>query len=362
MKLTRLRLTDFRNVAGADLVPHPRFNVLHGDNGQGKTNLLEAIYWLATLRPLRARRLRELVRWDTQRCRVEGTVEVEGLEHALAVGCEDNERVARRENKPVKASQYFGALAVVLFTPDDAGLVRAAPEERRRFLDRAIFTGRPAHLGDVVAFRRALEARNHLLRENGPVDVLAAYEGALARSGARLVEARATYLASLGPRFQAALAAIGGGMPAVELSYRAAVDPVPGEVEGALAALWADSRDADRRRGFTQRGPHVDDLVFRFADRSARAFASQGQQRAIVLALKIAEIELLADDHQVRPVLLLDDVSSELDADRNTRLFEFLEGFEGQVFITTTDADYLRLGAAHRVWRVAAGGLTEEEG
>lgn len=352
MRVTRLTLRDFRNFADGDVRPHPRFNVIWGENGQGKTNLLEALFWLASLRPLRASRLRELVRWSRKETRVEGWVEREGLVHRLAVEVQGNARVARREGKQVRASDFFGVLAVVVFTPDDVGLVRGSPTGRRRFLDRAIFTGRPAHLADVLAYRRALDGRNRLLREGAPEALVEVFELTLAQQAARLMAARLAYIEALTPLFEEAMRSIGGAELGASLRYRPSLT---GDGVEALATSWAEERSRDRDRGFTQRGPHADDLALGVFDRSARIYASQGQQRAIVLALKIAEIQLLEARHRCTPVLLLDDVSSELDPRRNARLFRFLEGFEGQVFITTTDPGFLKIDAEMRTWQVEAG-------
>lgn len=360
MHLTHLRVHDFRNLAAVEIAPSPRFNVLVGANGQGKTNTLAALYWLATLRPLRARRLREVVRWGQPGVRVDGTVTHEGLEHALAVGLVDGARVAWREGKRCRASAYFGALELVVFTPDDVALVRGTPEARRRFLDRAVFTGRPAHLAAVLSYRKALSGRNRLLREAADDAVLEAFEGALARAAAALIDARRSYLTDFSPRFAAAWTSITGEGPSAAVRYRASLDPDQGGAE-ALAAAWAADRPRDRDRGFTQRGPHADDLVLRLGDRPARTYASQGQQRAMVLALKIAEIEALEAACGHAPVLLLDDVSSELDPGRTERLFEFLGGFGGQVFITTTDRAFLRIKGEQKAWRVQAGALAEWE-
>ncbi len=356
MIVEHLELRAFRNVSRASLSPHPRFNVVVGANGQGKTNLLEALYWLATLRPLRAARLRELVQWGEDGCRVEALVRHEGLEHRLACAVTANERVATREDKPVRAQAYFGALAVVVFTPDDVGLVRGAPSDRRRFLDRAIFTGRPGYLADVVNYRRALDARNRLLRDEAPDPLLEVYEATLADLGARLMAARQSYVGDLAPAFTEAFARIMDAGLEGRVRYRPGVDVGDaGDVAEALRAAWAEGRAADRQRGFTQRGPHTDDLSLRMLDRSARVYASQGQQRAMVLALKTAEIELLTARGRCTPVLLLDDVSSELDPVRNARLFQFLEGFEGQVFITTTAEAFLKIDAERSTFRVQAG-------
>jgi DNA replication and repair protein RecF len=392
MHLAHLSLRDFRNLQAAEIEPHPRFNVFCGENGQGKTNLLEAIYWLATLRPLRARRLRELVRWGAAGARVEAKVHAEGLDHALAVAAVDGgRREAYREGKAAKSAEYFGALNVVDFTPDDVGLVRAAPADRRQYLDRACFNERAGHLADAVAYRRALDARNTLLRERPDPLLLEVYEAPLAAAGARIIASRLAWLAALQARFVAAFSAISGPELPVELRYRAtweggpevaaSAEGEPPSAEGAgaeidpaldaeavralelrLVALWAEDRVRDRQRGFTQRGPHADDLVLRLAARPARLYASQGQQRALVLALKIAEIEQLVAHRGVHPVLLLDDVSSELDPRRTARLFDFLDAFEGQVFITTTDEAFLRLGTDRRTWGIAAGDVRSIRG
>lgn len=361
MKLSRLALRDFRNFAEAEVHPHPRFNVVWGENGQGKTNLLESIYWLATLRPHRASRLRELLRWGHKATRVEGDIERDGLTHRLAVEVRDGDRRALREGKQARASQYFGALAVVMFTPDDVGMVRGSPELRRRFVDRAIFTGRPAYLATVLDFRRALDARNRLLRQSAPDDLIDVYEVTLARQAAALMAARRAYIERLAPRFAEIVGAVAGAELGVQLSYRPSLAVEPVDDPEALYAAWAGDRDRDRERGFTQRGPQADDLGFSLLDRSARNYASQGQQRAMVLALKIAEIQLLQEIRQCTPVLLLDDVSSELDPRRNARLFEFLAAFEGQVFITTTDPDFLKIDAERRIWRVEAGVVSRQE-
>ena len=349
MNLREIAWDGFRNLEPACVSLDPRFNVFAGDNGQGKTNLLEAAYWLATLRPLRAARLQELVRFGESRCAVEATV-LEGgdLVHRLEARVEHGERLCRRERKTCRPSEYFGALAVVLFTPDDVGLVRAAPAERRRYLDRAIFTGRPAHLSEVLAYRRALEARNEALRIGEDVILQESFEEALAGPAARLVNARSEFVERLRPHFVQAFAGIAGEGMEPLLEYRPSLD------EG-YAESWAADRERDRQRGFTARGPHADDLGLGLLGRSARLYASQGQQRALVLALKIAEIRLLEALFGLTPVLLLDDVSSELDAQRNTRLFELLHGFRGQVLITTTDARHVRTPAAARIFEVRSG-------
>ena len=359
MRLTHISLQDFRNLASVEIEAHPRFNVLVGENGQGKTNLLEALFWLATLRPLRANRLVELIRWGEEIARIRGKVELDDLVHDLEVRCNRGERQALREGKRCGHTEFFGVLSVVLFTPEDVGLVRGSPGDRRRFLDRAIFTGRPTYLSEAQGYRRALGGRNALLRQEADDASLEAYEMTLARHGARLMAARRDYLDRLSPLFEEAFSAIAGAGLRAKIRYRPSVSPKPEEGdEHALLALWREERERDRQRGHTLHGPHSDDLGIELTGKSAKAYASQGQQRAIVLALKIAEIRLLTLVRHVTPVLLLDDVSSELDPQRNARLFEFLNEFDGQVFITTTDPSFLKINAERRLFNVHEGAIT----
>jgi len=355
--LRELAWDGFRNLEVRRLALSPGFNVFEGENAQGKTNVLEAVWWLATLRPLRAARLTELVRFGAKTAQVEAQVERDALTHKLAVRVVEGARQSLRESKLAKPADYFGALAVVVFTPDDAGLVRAAPAERRRYLDRAIFTGRPGHLQTTATHKRALEARNELLRTGAASDVVEAFEWTLAGHAGALVAARRRFIEDFAPQVAETFSEIAGEGVTARVVYRPSVDS---DAPEAHRAALEDDRTRDRERGHTQRGPQADDLGIEVQGRSGRLYASQGQQRALVLALKIAEIRLLEALFALTPVLLLDDVSSELDPRRNERLFALLHGYRGQVLITTTDAAVLRVPRAARLFRVRAGQVDAE--
>ena len=361
MRLERLELFDFRNVEHALVEPGPRATVIVGPNGQGKTNLLEALYFLATLKPLRAARLSELVRFGRPRARVEGRFELRGALRDVGVTVEDGERTADVGGKKVASlDEYFEGVSVVAFTPDDLGIVKGGPEARRRFLDRAVWGRFPAYLAEHRSYGRALKARNRLLKEQAEPEVIAAFDGPLAKAGARLVARRRTYLAEIEGRFSDALAAVTDGALAGKIRYAPpAVEGADGEeaLEARLLEELARRLPTDRARGFTSVGPHADALGISVGGRPARSYASQGQQRALVLALKIAEIENLRAVQGRPPLLLLDDVSSELDRDRNARLMAYLRGLEGQVLLTTTDPSLVATAAgdAARFYRVSAG-------
>jgi DNA replication and repair protein RecF len=364
MRLTQLSVRDFRNLAAVDLAPSPRATILLGENGQGKTNLLEAIYLLATLKPLRAARLAELVRFGQEKALVAGDFDGPGGIRRAAVEVQAGGRTPFLDGKPQDTlDAYFEGLAAVCFAPDDLLLVKAGPEGRRRFLDRAAFNRWPAVLGEARDYVRALRARNAALR-NAPPDVEASFREPLIRAGARLLVRRRALVDELAPRAAAAFAEISGpGAPAALLAYRPAAGVKAEGDETALAdrlaAALADRLERDREKGYTSAGPHMDDLVLALDGRGAKLYGSQGQQRALVLALKIAEIENLRASLGRPPLLLLDDVSSELDPAKNRYLLAYLAALPAQVFLTSTDRRLLEpaAGPGSAFYRVVSGAV-----
>ncbi|GAC1336549.1 MAG: DNA replication/repair protein RecF [Myxococcales bacterium] len=336
----------------------PRTNVLAGPNGQGKTNSLEACYLLSTLRPLRAQKLGELVRFGEEAALVRGQFQLPGGVREVEVELRDGRRAARLDGKAVRdPDELFGGLAVVAFTPDDLALVKGGPDGRRRLLDRAVQNRHPAHLGDAREYGRALRARNELLRQGAAGELREAFDVPLARLGARLRLRREEVVAEIRPHAELAFARVAQGEEPLRLAYQAAGRESLGLGEAAaqggtalleerlLGALQA-RLPRDRERGFTSVGPHADDLAIGIGQRPARLYASQGQTRALVLSFKIGEIENLRRAQGRAPLLLLDDVSSELDPARNGFLMRYLAQLRGQVVLTTTDAQLVK-AAAH---------------
>ncbi|MCB9559484.1 MAG: DNA replication/repair protein RecF [Kofleriaceae bacterium] len=348
MRILALRVRDVRNLEPLELEPAPRFNVFHGDNGQGKTNLLETIYVVAALRSFRTSKLADLLRFDTQVAHIGARVERGGLERVYELTIEPRSRRARIDGKVVRPlARYFGEFNVVLFAPEDLQLPRGAPADRRRFLDRAVFNRRGDFMPLAQDLDRVLRSRNALLREIGdgrkPLrtagTLLDVYDEQFAQLAATVTSARLAYLDELRPRFAAAFEAIARMGIAVDLRYVGPDEVVAAGPEARAAALQARlvaTRPQDIARGATSVGPHRDDVVFEFGGRDGGAFASQGQLRALVLAWKTAELDLLTEIHGEPPILLLDDVSSELDPQRNRYLFDFLAQRRSQCFITTT--------------------------
>ncbi len=365
MLLQTLRVDDFRNLARQRLELAPGVNLFIGDNGQGKTNLLEAIHLLASLRSFRPANNRDLVRRGAERAELAAGVCAGAAPIQLKLVLSPAGRrlwVGRRSVSGV--SEFLGQLSAVAFTPDDLSMVKGAPALRRRFLDRAAFLFRPAHLEAVRRFGSALRARNRLLSEEGDPDQaqLDAFGQALAEWGGRVAAARRELVDELAEPVARITADLSGGALAVELAYRPGWEVMAGrEAESLLAALqrsWA----RDRRRGATTVGPQLDDFELRFDGASARRFGSQGQQRACAVALLLAVVERVVAAGGEQPVLLLDDVSSELDAGVRRRLFARVAELGGQVLVTTTDAGLREdlAPAATGLWRVCAGRIERE--
>lgn len=262
-------------------------------------------------------------------------------------------------------ARYFGDFNVVLFAPEDLQVPRGSPSDRRRFLDRAVFNHQRGFLATAQSYDRALRSRNALLRDADPGrgpdrELLAVFDRQVASLGAQLQVARRRYIDTLFPLLARAFDRITGsgldGSVRYESSFDAGGAPEdPEAVAAQLRSALRASLPRDRARGATSVGPHRDELGFFLAGQPAASFASQGQLRALVLAWKTAEMELLDQVHRSPPILLLDDVSSELDETRNRYLFAFLRERANQCFITTTAAHHVLIDRDRNEYAVVAG-------
>ena len=370
MLLLDVSTRDFRNLADQRVALGPHSTVLFGANGQGKTNFLEACYLLCTLRPLRAHKLFELARIGSERpALVTGRFELPSGVREVEVEVAREGRTARVDGKPVRdPEELFGGLATVAFTPDDLAVVKGGPEGRRKLLDRAAQNRHPSHVSDARDYLRALRSRNELLRQGAEPALLASFDEPLAALGARVRARREEVLDEIRPHAQKAYAEVTRGEAALGIDYLAAgrdSDDLAGGGPSLPARLLQALRRRmvrDRERGYTSVGPHADDLALSLGEKPARLYASQGQSRALVLAFKIGEIENLRRAQGRAPLLLLDDVSSELDPERNAFLMGYLAALNGQVVLTTTDPKLVAASAAKEALfrRVESGRIAPE--
>jgi DNA replication and repair protein RecF len=339
MKLIKLKLSSFRNLENLELAPGARFNVFYGNNGQGKTNLLESIYLLATMKSFKQAKNSELISFGAEFALIKGGVQRVQVTREISLLLEKQGKKAKIDAKlATRVDDFFGNLNVVVFTPEETAMVRGGPELRRRYLDRAVFTCDLGYLTAYHAYSKLLKQRNALLRSNESTG-LEVWTEQMAEAAVLVVARRRAYLKEIEKLLQLFYSEISGNDESVQIEYRLhAIDEnayAEQPQRALLAALKAHAAE-ERRRGSTAVGPHRDDVYFGLNGRCTRQFASQGQQRSFVLALKMAEIEFITSCFKAPPVLLLDDMTSELDRERNINLMEFLKKREMQVFITTT--------------------------
>ncbi len=336
MRLRRLWLTDFRNYTSAEVDLAPAgLTVVLGGNGQGKTNLIEAIAYLATLDSFRGAPPDALVRTGcaTAVVRAEGDRSGRALLIEAEIAASGRSRTLVNSQPLRRAADLLGALRVSVFSPDDLELVKGGPAARRRYLDDALVGLHPRNAAVRSDLEKVLRQRNALLKQcKGRLDASAestldVWDAKLAATGAALAEARAALVAALEAPLSKAYGQLAGAPADVGITYERSW---PGRLDDALAAARTD----DVRRGLSTVGPHRDELRLSISALPARTHASQGEQRSMALALRLAAHRAVTDVVGEPPVLLLDDVFSELDADRSAALLAHLP--DGQVLLTTT--------------------------
>ncbi|MFN8017361.1 MAG: DNA replication/repair protein RecF [Acidimicrobiales bacterium] len=335
MQLRRLWLTDFRSYHEADVSFDPGLTAVLGPNGQGKSNLLEAVAYLATLGSFRGAPNEALIRSGTERAVVRAEAEREGRSLLLEAELVANGRNRTQLNKqPLRrARDLLGALRVTVFSPDDLALIKGSPGERRTFIDDVLVSLHPRYDQMRGDLDRVLRQRGALLKQAGgrlSPDVeltLDVFDAKLVAAGEALADARADLVARMGPVLADAYASVAQESVEVRAAYRP-----PWREEGLAAALAAARRD-DLRRGVSTVGPHRDDLELWLARLPSRTHASQGEQRSLALALRLAAHHVVTAATESSPVLLLDDVFSELDPQRSDALLRSLP--EGQTVLST---------------------------
>jgi DNA replication and repair protein RecF len=343
-RVARLTVRDFRNLARVDLDIPVAGVALVGDNGHGKTNLLEAVYYLHHFRSLRGAREPELVRFGAPGFHVAAALQGARCDSVTA-GFEAStgrRRVTLDGTVCNRLSDALGALPAVAFTPADAAMVAGAPAERRHYMDLLLAAASRRYLGALRDYRAALAQRNAALRAGAGRTQAAAWEPALADRGAIVRVERAAFVVWARPRLAAIGAALGERQP-LDLRYRSTVSIEALSEEAArhaLAAALDASRDRDFERGLTHAGPHRDDLDLRLGESSMRRYGSAGQQRSAAIALRILECAWSRERAGREPVVLLDDPVAELDPGRAERVLELLTaGPSGQVILAVPRAD-----------------------
>ena len=358
LSVTRLALRDWRNFEWND-IEFGAMTVLYGPNAVGKTNTVEALQLLTSGQSFRKPKPAQLIREEAPSARAEATFEGDGRVIDVALIAEPGKRMFMRNGKRVQAADLSETLMSVLFNPDDLSFVKRGASYRRDELDSF---GRQANRGYakvLAAYQRAVEQRNRLLKEPYPnMDLLAAWDASVALGGATLLEARVRLFERLRGHIVRIYGEIAGGEE-LACSYVCSIGEVSGcardELCDRFAAELVAHRDDELRRQVTLVGPQREDVSFTIDGRDARAFGSQGQQRSIVLAWKMAEVALSEEILGEKPLLLLDDVMSELDGSRRDAVTRFVQGGI-QTVVTTTNLGYFPDELLSRAKVVSFGG------
>ncbi|HET6762839.1 MAG TPA: DNA replication/repair protein RecF [Longimicrobiaceae bacterium] len=376
MYLSRLHLRSYRNFAEQSVELPPQGVAIIGDNGQGKTNLLESIYYLEIFRSFRGAPDEQLVRFGEEVFRVEGTLrDGDGRERTIAAAYERKRRkkkVTVNGAEPERLADALGGVGAVIFSPSDVEIVAGGPGERRRFLDIVLSLAVPGYVAALQRYRQALLQRNSLLRGLSAPALVAAWNEPLIAAGSRVVAARARWVAERRESFAAHYQRVAGGQPGM-LSFDAcfgtweSAHTRPDEVAEEFRATLERSADREARRGITLVGPHRDDLRFetRAADGAAldlRTYGSGGQQRTAAIAARMVEAETIRETRGRESVILLDDVFAELDPGRSERIIEWIDTSEGgQVILTSPKPSDVQVhGHSLPRWRMVAGELLPE--
>ena len=347
-------------------------NILIGKNAQGKTSLLEAIYLLATSRSWRVVKDAELINWDAEETKVSAEIKrakQNDVEITIAIGRTEKKRILINTIRQTRLADLMGQVNVVLIEPHDGDIIRGDPSHRRKFLNLEISQVQPQYCHLLVSYRKILEQRNRLLKDlqvrhtgDGVLDV---WDEQLVGYGSKIIERRLSFVKQIEQIAKRIHSQVTDGAETLEIRYSSSVELNKAETADAIAEKLRDKlrnmRNEEVRRGITLVGPQRDDLIFTVNGVDARVYGSQGQQRTIALSLRLAEVEVMEEGAKEPPVVLLDDVMTDLDEERRNHIFEMIRD-RCQTFITTAnrrvlDADLL---AAAEVFHISGGKVTRE--
>ena len=337
MYIKELELNNFRNYEHLNISFSKEVNIFLGENAQGKTNLLDGIYLNAVARSFKTQRDREMIRFGDDFCKVRAVAHYDDEDHTSEIIVSRNGVKAVKVDgvKISRSSELLDRLHIIVFSPEDLKIVKDEPGKRRGFINRELCQIRPGYVNDLNNYRRILRQRNAYLKEERIDDsILQIWNEELIKSGSRLIRERRKFINKIDEISRDIHHRISGGKETLQLSYETQIDR-EGEEEACFAEILAEYEEKDRIYGSTQKGPHHDDIKISADGIDMRKFGSQGQQRTAALSLKLSEIKIIEEETGQSPVLLLDDVLSELDNERQKYLINSLG--ENQMFITTTD-------------------------
>ena len=365
MKITKLELENFRNIERLTMEPGEQVNIIHGSNAQGKTNLLEAVWLFTGMRSFRGSRDAEMVRKDSAGFKINAEYFYDNMEQAGSLSFFEKKQATQNGVTLGSGTELGERFKAVVFAPSHLSMVEDGPAVRRKFIDSAIFQIRPVYAKILLEYSRSVTQRNAVLKDVSShselYDMLEAFEAGIAVNGAKIMDFRRRYADKISTLAYEFYQGISKGREELFVSYSPSLcvtGKTPGEIYPQLLEALKSSRAEDMISGVTGIGPHRDEFSITIGELSAREYASQGQKRSSVLALKLSEAEVLRQSFDESPVILLDDVLSELDKTRQDYILNRLEGW--QVFVTCCDPKQAARVTKGRTFKMENGELKIE--
>ncbi|WP_047981903.1 DNA replication/repair protein RecF [Ornithinibacillus contaminans] len=371
MHIEELRLQHYRNYPNLEIKFDDKVNVIIGENAQGKTNLMEAIYLLAFTKSHRTSKEKELIRWDQEYAKIEGRVKKRNHSIPLEIVLSSKGKKAKLNHlEQRKLSDYIGNLNVVMFAPEDLTIVKGPPQIRRRFIDMELGQIQPRYIYHLGQYQKVLKQRNHLLKQmqkNRSMNrvMLGVLTEQLIEHASTILERRFAFLELLRKWAKPIHYGISRELEELEIVYSPTIEVLENaskeKIESNYQAKFREMEDKEIERGTTLVGPHRDDILFLVNGKDVQTFGSQGQQRTTALSIKLAEIDLIFNEVGEYPILLLDDVLSELDDYRQSHLLNTIQG-KVQTFVSTTSVDGIHHETLEKaeIFRVQNGAIVNE--
>lgn len=370
MILRELHLENFRNIESESICPGEKVNIVCGENAQGKTNLMEALWLFTGARSFRQTRDSDFIRFGCESARLSARFLSEGREQTAEISFSPQRTVKKNGIEIRTAAEYAGTVGGVVFSPAQMGLFRDGPKERRKLIDTSLCQLYPRYLSVLSDYRKVLEERNALLKDArlhpSILEILDVYDTQLSNLGGSIIRTRTGYCESLDRAAGGIYAGMSGGREEFSSAYAPCIIPEGERPDPkASSAEWAErlrealvrSRGDDIEKGVTGTGPHRDDVEVCLDGMPVRSFGSQGQQRSCILSLKLGEAKLLGAAMREPPLILLDDVMSELDGQRRDYILNSIG--ESQIFVTCCDRELFSGLSEGRVWTMEKGKLRE---
>ncbi len=357
MFMDNLALNHFRNYEGAEISFSHGINILYGDNAQGKTNVLEAIYMLATTRSHRGSRDRDIIKFENDECHIRADIIKNDIGHRIDM------HLRKSRNKGVaidmvpirRSNELFGMVNIIMFSPEDMTIIKNSPAERRRFMDMELCQLNKIYYSNLSSYNKVLNQRNNLLKQisfdRSQIDMIPVWDNQLVNYGIKIIKDRNNFIEMMNDIIPDIHRKLTSGKERLALVYEKNIS------EEAFADALIEKQDIDIRYQTTQMGPHRDDIIFMIDDMDVKKFGSQGQQRTVALSLKLAEIELVKRVINDNPILLLDDVMSELDSGRRNALLSSISDIQTIITCTGYDDFIKERLSIDKIYKVVSGTL-----